>query len=55
MKLNNYTIYKALRNINILHEHDLALVERMTFFGSRFVWKPTLPNYKSYLIKLRKN
>ena len=37
------------------NEHDLALVERMTFFGSRFVWKPTLPNYKSYLIKLLKN
>ena len=34
--------------------HDLSLVDKMTFFGDRFLWEKTLPVNRCYLLKLRK-
>ena len=36
------------------NKHDLTLTEKLSFFGSRFIWKPNMPNFTSYLIKLKK-
>ena len=34
--------------------HDLIRVETVTFFGERLLWKHTVPNFTSYLLKLKK-
>jgi hypothetical protein len=34
--------------------HDMTLYESLVFFGDRFIWKPDMPNFTSYLIKLKK-
>lgn len=36
-------------------KHDLTLVGEGTYYGNRFAPKLTLPNFTSYLIKLKKN
>ncbi len=34
--------------------HELTLTEKFVFFGDRFRWKPEMPNYTCYLLKLKK-
>ena len=35
-------------------EHDLTLKESIVFYGDRLLWKTKLPNFTSYLLKLKK-
>jgi hypothetical protein len=35
-------------------DHDLTLVQKAVFFGDRFIWEPSIPNFTCYLIKLKK-
>lgn len=34
--------------------HPLEKVNELTYFGDRFVWKTSVPNFASYLFKMRK-
>ena len=34
--------------------HDLELTETLTYFGNRIMWKANVPNFTSYLLKLKK-
>ena len=35
-------------------KNDLALVNKVVYFGDRFVWEPTVSNFTCYLLKLKK-
>ena len=35
-------------------DHDLTLVDRLTFGGNRVVWEKLIPNFTGYLLKFRK-
>lgn len=35
-------------------DHDLTPKETITFYGERLVWKTEVPNFTSYLLKLKK-
>ena len=35
-------------------EHDLTLKESIVFYGERLLWKTKLPNFTSYMLKLKK-
>ena len=34
--------------------HDLTLMESVVFYGDRLSWKTDVPNYTSYLLKMKK-
>lgn len=36
------------------NEHDLTFVQRTVYLGERFIWEPSVPNFTSYLVKLKK-
>ncbi|MBQ7322423.1 MAG: hypothetical protein IJW99_10025 [Clostridia bacterium] len=35
-------------------DHDLTLRESIVFYGNRLVWKTQVPNFTSYLLKLKR-